>query len=317
MIKKLEFRGLKFKNNIFTAPLAGYTDIPWRYAMKDSLAGVIFTEMISVEALARDSQKTFDMLEKTNEFNSKSNLCVQLFGNNIESFKKSLEIVYEKFEYKNVNINMGCPVSKVLKSKAGCYYLDKLEEAEKVIKEIRKLTDCVLSIKTRLGINNNDLNGLKLCQIAQNCGVDFVIVHARTFKQGFSGNINIESLAEFKKKLDIPVIGNGDIYSVDDIKSMYNKTNVDGFMIGRGLFGNPNLISEILGEDKKIDTILFFKKHFEYMTKYYGEDKAYRNMKKFVPYYKNLFSKKDKIAILTSLSYYDFIKNLKQTGIIL
>jgi tRNA-dihydrouridine synthase B len=317
MIKRLVFSGVELKNNIFTAPLAGYTDIPWRNVMKDRCAGVVVTEMISTEAVIRDSWKTFNMLENIQEYKSESSLCVQLFGNDPESFKKAVKIVQDRFGYNHININMGCPAPKVLKAKAGCHFLKEFDEAEKLIGEVRKVTKGILSVKTRLGVNANDSNGLTLCNIAQNNGADVVIVHARTFKQGFSGNIDLERLAQLKNNLKIPVIGNGDIKSLDDVEYMYKKTGVDGFMIGRGLFGNPDLICNIIGQKKDSDIKEFFKEHFENMIKYYGEEKAYRNIKKFIPYYRVIFPKKDKIALLTSLSYHEFIKNLKQTGIIL
>ncbi|MGM0607491.1 MAG: tRNA dihydrouridine synthase [Candidatus Muiribacteriota bacterium] len=312
MIKELKIKNKILKNNIITAPIAGYTDLPWRKLIKKMGASLIFTEMISVEALCRENEKTLKMLDYYEALSWDPFFSIQLFGNKVASFLKSIEILEKKFPYEFININMGCPVKKVLKAKAGCYYLDNINEAINIIKKIKKeFPEKILSIKTRTGINNSDDKGLQLCKAASEAGVDFIIVHGRSKKDFFSGKVDYLKIKEINNSVNIPVIANGDIKTLNNIDEILKKTGCEGVMIGRGFFENPFLIKNEEGSKGN-----FFGKHYKEMINYYGRDKAYILIRKFFPYYKKNFKKKIKHLLISSRSYYDFEKILKEEGII-
>lgn len=317
MLKKLQFKGITLDNNIMTAPLAGYTDIPWRKVYHDCGASLIFTEMISVEALSRNNPKTFIMLSQKEGKSHSPWYCIQLFGNNLNAYLKSIEIIIGKFGYRFININMGCPVKKVLKAKSGCYFLENLDNASNIVAEIKKnFPEIILSIKTRTGISNDNLNGSTLIKKCVDNGADFIILHGRTKNQGFGGEVSVEKIKEIKKECAVPLIANGDITSVKKAHEMFEYTGCDGLMIGRGLFSDPFLVKKIISEKENIsipDNFLekkylknTFEKHYNEMVKFYGRNYAYRLMKKFMQYYGKLYDKETKHKITVSESYTQF-----------
>ncbi|PLX16438.1 MAG: hypothetical protein C0601_10245 [Candidatus Muiribacterium halophilum] len=313
-MERLKIRDINFKNNIMLAPLAGYSDIPFRNIMRDSGASVIYTEMISTEALARKNEKTINMLQKEPE--GEPYTCIQLFGNSIESYLKSIKEMNMRFKPYQININMGCPVKKILKSKAGCYFLTHQDEAREIIRAVRDAFSGILSVKSRLGVGEDDKLGLELAKISQEEGADYFVIHGRTFKQGFSGEVSLEGIKEICEKLDIPVIGNGDIRTVEDAEKMLSITGCQGLMIGRGAYGNPMLISELCGTNKEYDIKDFFVKHYKEMLKLYGNKNAYRIFKKWIPWYKRLFNKQEKMYFFLTKNNLEFENKLREMGFI-
>jgi len=311
-VRQLKIKDKIFSNNIILAPLAGYSDIPYRNMMRDSGASIIYTEMISTEALARKNQRTLKMVQKEPE--GEPYTCIQLFGNRIGSYLDSIRELDERFRPYQLNINMGCPAKKVLKSKAGCYFLIHKDEAYNIIREVRKNYDGILSVKSRLGVDFDDKEGLEIAKIAQEEGADYFVIHGRSFKQGFSGSVDLERIAEFVETLNIPVIGNGDIRTVGDARNMLEKTGCAGIMIGRGAYGNPELISKLCDSQQKYDIKEFFVKHYQEMVLFYGEKNAYRIFKKWIPWYKRLFDKQQKMDFFLTGNNQEFENRLREMG---
>ena len=241
------------KPYVILAPMAGYADSAFRQLVKRIAPPVIcITELISADGLAYASQKTLNMLKfsKTEHPN-----ILQLFGKNIDHFKEAVKIA-EEAGFDGVDINMGCPARKVVGSMHGSALIKTPNMAFKIVETCVKNTKLPVSVKTRLGWEDDSTlddftKGLEAS------GAQMITIHGRTVKQGFTGKADWKPIYRVKKKLSIPVTGNGDILSADDAKKKIK--NLDGVMVGRGAVGNPWLIGEIcisLGISKPEEIII-------------------------------------------------------------
>ncbi len=248
---------IKLDGRIFLAPMAGITDLPFRLLCQKYGAALCFTEMVNCRSLIEKSPSALELIktvkgEKTG---------VQLFGSDPEEFKKAAKITKSKL----IDINMGCPASKVIKTGAGSALLDNprlIKEIVEAIKETKK----TVTAKIRLGFSK--INVIRNCKLLEKSGVDAITIHARTKNQGYRGKADWKYIKEAKKKVSVPIIGNGDINSGDKAKKMLNIT--DYCMIGRAAIGNPRIFREITYsmQGKKEKDILIedqIKDFFEYV----------------------------------------------------
>ncbi|MDD2229966.1 MAG: tRNA dihydrouridine synthase DusB [Candidatus Cloacimonetes bacterium] len=222
---------------LFLAPLAGYTDQAFRLLCKSMGAEVMVSEMVSADGLIRDSAKTVQFAIFTKE---EQPFGIQIFGSDPLVMAKAAEFLLP-FKPDFIDVNMGCPVKKVIKRGAGSALMQTPLIAETIVKEVQKaLSGTIpLSVKFRSGADNNDLNYLDFGKRMEASGADFICLHPRTVKQMFSGKSNWVHIKELKANLSIPLIGNGDVSSPEDAKQMLSETNCDGVMIGRGALGKP------------------------------------------------------------------------------
>ncbi len=219
------------------APMDGYTDSPYRQVVKKIAPKTIcFSEFYSADGIvhSKDLQKkalTHDPSEMP--------LIIQIFGKNPESFAEAARII-EGYGISGIDVNMGCPAKKVVRSGHGSGLMIDRETAFRCIEAMSKAVKIPVSVKTRLGWEDASLL-TEFCLGLENAGANLISVHGRTYKQGFSGSANLEPIYELKHHLQIPVIANGDIHSYDDgiSKIRNNDIELDGFMIGRASFGNP------------------------------------------------------------------------------
>ena len=228
---------------IILAPLAGVSDVGFRQIAEKYGADKTFTEMVSVNALFYDNKKTDDLLFIAE---NEKNCNIQIFGskpNVIENVVKDKINPIEKS--KEISFNMGCPVAKITKNGEGSALMAKPKLVEEICKTLRKSTDKKINIKFRLGIDNDHINYLDIGKIAQDTGIDYVVLHARTKDQMYSGSAKWDHIRILKENLSIPVIANGDIFSVEDFVEVIDKTKADGVMLARGAMGNPFLFKEI------------------------------------------------------------------------
>lgn len=228
---------------IMLAPLAGVSDVGFRLIAEKYGADKTFTEMVSVNALYYDNKKTDDLLFISE---NEKNCNIQIFGskpNIIEKVVKDKINLIEKS--KEISFNMGCPVAKITKNGEGSALMSKPKLVEEICKTLRKSTDKKINIKFRLGIDDKNLNYLEIGKIAQDAGIDYVILHARTKEQMYSGKADWNHIKILKENLSIPVIANGDIFCVEDFVKVIDKTKADGVMLARGAMGNPFLFKEI------------------------------------------------------------------------
>jgi len=232
---------LKKECRIFLAPMAGITNLPFRAVARQFGCDIAFTEMISAMGLVRGAVKTHRYLDSTPEDRP---LGVQLFGTDPDVMAEAARIAMEGGA-DWIDINMGCPVRKVVKNGAGAALLKTPETIRDILRAVRPVVRVPLTVKIRAGWSRSSVNAPEIAVMAQDLGVDAVVVHARTADQGFSGEADWRIIGRVKQKLTIPVVGNGDIRNASDALKMMNISGCDGVMVGRGALGYPWIFREI------------------------------------------------------------------------
>ncbi len=236
----LKIAHLSFGSPFILAPLAGYSDLPFRLLCKRYGAGYCVSEMISCHGLTYQQEKTLKMLDSVAE---EVPVAFQLFGAEPDVMVEAAKIL-ETFSPAMIDINMGCPVKKVTKRGAGAALMSTPDLAEEIIKKVVAATRIPVTVKIRSGPNSSTINAVEFAQMAESNGVAAIAVHGRTWSQGFTGSANREIILQVKKAVSLPVIGNGDILCYQDGVDMMSETGCDGVMIGRGALGNPWIFSK-------------------------------------------------------------------------
>jgi nifR3 family TIM-barrel protein len=281
---------LTLKNNVFMAPMAGITDLGFRTIVRDFGCSLCFTEMISAAGLMRGTEKSYRYLDSALHDRP---LGVQIFGSDPNILSDAAKIASETGA-DIVDINMGCPARKVLKNGAGAALMKNPQRVSTILKSIRKVVDIPLSIKIRSGWNRDTINAVEIALIAEDCGVDVLIIHPRTVTQGFGGMSDWNLIGEIKYNLGIPVIGSGDIKTPQDALRMQEMTGCDAVMIGRGALGRPWIFKEILtyfseGNADYLPSPSEIKKvilrHLEKITALYGKKRGIINFRKHLLWY--------------------------------
>ncbi|GAA0701777.1 tRNA dihydrouridine synthase DusB [Paraclostridium ghonii] len=277
-------------NKVFLSPMAGVTDLPFRLICKEQDCGMLYTEMINAKALCYDDQNTKKMLKIEEEEHP---VAVQIFGSDPNFMGRAAEILNE-YPNEILDINMGCPAPKVVKNGDGSALMKNPKLAEEVLKSVVKNSKKPVTLKIRKGWDDNNINAVEIAKIAEACGISALAIHGRTREQYYSGKADWDIIAKIKENINIPVIGNGDVFEVEDAINMINKTNCDAIMIGRGAQGNPWIFKrinhymktgEILPEpsgEEKINTAL---KHLKLAVDEHGEYVAVREMRKHIAWY--------------------------------
>lgn len=240
MKEKLKIGEIKLNNNVVLAPMAGITDITFRTICKSFGAGLVYTEMVSAKGLYYNDIKT-KQLTKVNEENRPVSL--QIFGSDPDVMAYVVENhVNERDDIDIIDINMGCPAPKIVKSGDGCSLMKNPLLAGQIMNKIKKVSKKPVTAKIRSGWDDNNINACEFAKILEYNGADLIAVHGRTREQYYSGKADLNIIKEVKSNISIPVIGNGDIFNPYDAVKMINETNCNGVMIGRGILGNPWLI---------------------------------------------------------------------------
>jgi tRNA-dihydrouridine synthase B len=267
---------LLLKNNIFLAPMAGITDLVFRLLVRKFGCSLCFTEMVSANGLVRGTEKSYRYLES---MPGDKPLGVQIFGSDPCVLSEAAKIVTDSGA-DLVDINMGCPVKKVLKIGAGGILMRDPSKVAVILQSIRKATSLPVTVKMRSGWSNDEINFLEIARVAQDCGVDAVVLHPRTVNQGFGGRADWGLIARVKKSLNIPVVGSGDVRRPEDVQRMLDVTECDGVMIGRGVLGNPWIVRDVVGylENKNIfsppsleEREDIINHHLDMSVKFFGE----------------------------------------------
>ena len=234
---------LKIKSPLFLAPMAGVTDHPFRLICKYYGAGVVYTEFVSSNGIIRENLKTLEMMKFTKE---ERPLGIQIFGDDPEVVGKSAKMVNEMFKPDIIDINYGCPVPKVTKSGAGSGAMKDLCIMDDITSAVvESVKDTPVTVKMRAGWDKDKIISTEAGVRLEKIGVKAITLHPRTTSQRFTGKANWELIKELKEAVNIPVIGNGDINSVDDYKKMVDTTGCDAVMIARGALGNPWIFKEL------------------------------------------------------------------------
>jgi tRNA-dihydrouridine synthase B len=280
---------LPLKNNVFLAPMAGITDLPFRTIVRSFGCGLAFTEMVSGSGLVRRTEKTFRYLSSSPEDRP---LGVQLFGYDPDTLAAAARIA-EEGGADLLDVNMGCPVKKVARTGSGASLMRDPERVAAILRAVRKASILPLTVKIRAGWNARLINALEIGRIAEDCGVDAVTLHPRTADQGFGGRSDWGLIAALKERLRVPVIGSGDVRSPEDADRMFRETGCDGVMVGRGALGNPWLIGNILlhlsGSGFSVPSLSaregIIRRHLTLAIDFYGEKIGARDFRKHLLWY--------------------------------
>ena len=279
---------LHLDSPLILGPMAGITSLPFRMTMKSFGASLVFTEMISSNGLIRDGRKTFELLKSCPE---ERPLGVQLFGEDPTVLAEAAGMVTEQADL--LDINMGCPVKKVVRSGAGSALLQDPQQIGRIIDAVRAVFSGPLSIKIRSGWDQSNINFLEVGRIAREAGVDAICLHPRTRSQGFGGKADWQQIAELKASLDIPVIGSGDLFTAADAVRMLKTTGCDAVMIARGGYGNPWIFSQTAAilrggeaiEPNAAERWQTAQQHLQWHAAQFGEHKALLEMRKHLSWY--------------------------------
>ena len=265
-LKKLKIGNLELENNLILAPMAGVTDMPFRSICKEFGPALVCTEMVSSKAIFHDDSKTKMLLNTEGE---KRPISMQIFGSDEETMGYAAKYISNLADI--VDINMGCPAPKVVKNSTKS-----------------------VTLKLRKGWDSEHIVAVQYAQMAEKLGVSAITIHGRTRAEMYSGKADLNIIKKVKESVKIPVIGNGDIVDEESAKEMFEKTGVNGIMIGRGTFGNPWIFEKIshyletgekLPEVSNQEKLRVIKKHFELELENKPEITAIREMRKHVAWY--------------------------------
>ena len=279
-IKSVKIGKIKTKNNVFLAPLAGYSDAALRVICRDYGAGLTFTEMVSCKGLKYGNEKTTDILFTYPEEDIKA---VQIFGNDPLIMGEIASSSYlEKFDI--IDINMGCPVPKIYNNGEGSALLNDFNLASKIISEVKKSGKAV-SVKFRIGLTEGNFVTKDFAKMCEDSGADMITIHGRVKTAIYSGPCNYDEIRKAKESVKIPVIGNGGIFSLKDADEMVANTGVDGVMIARGAMNNPMIFAEILNTPNAIPIKEEMLKHLKLLEDRYGEERTAVIFRKQMAFY--------------------------------
>ena len=222
------------------SPMAGVTDIAFRSMAADMGAGMTYTEFVSCAAIVRGSKKTLDMIRVAD---NERPVAVQLFGNNINEVVAAAKMLEDTFDV--FDINCGCPAWKVIKTGAGSQMLNNPQQIGEFIHALSRSITKPVTLKIRSGIDAHSINAVTVATVAQKAGASAIAVHGRTQKQGYRGLADWHIIKKVKQAVDIPVIGNGDVFSPQDFVEKLHYSGVDAIMIARGAIGNPFIFEQI------------------------------------------------------------------------
>lgn len=287
-----------FASSVFMAPMAGITDQPWRKIVHECGEGNLISEMVAVNAIQFKNPKSYQIANVKNE---PYPVVVQLVGNDPSLFAEAAKLVAD-LGAKSLDINMGCPVKKIVNNHSGSALMRDMPLASQIIEATVKASPLKVSVKFRKGWDSEHVNAVEFAKMCENSGASYITVHGRTRAQGYSGVADWDIIKAVKESVMIPVIGNGDIDSPQKAEQMLEYSHVDGIMIGRALLGNPWLLNQthqyltagikpIAPTLEQIKNTLL--KHLALLVDYYGEKSGMAISRKHISWYvKGLYDAK-------------------------
>lgn len=237
-----KIRDVEIANQIVIAPMAGVSNLAFRELAKQFGAGLIYAEMVSDKAICYNNKKTKDMTYVSEQ---ERPLSMQLFGYEVDSMVKAAQFLDTETDCDIIDINMGCPVKKVVSCGSGSALMKTPELAEEIVKAVVKAVKKPVTVKIRAGWDENSINCVEFAQRMEKAGASAIAVHPRTRKQFYEGKSNWDLIRQVKEAVSIPVIGNGDIHTPQDAERMLKETGCDAVMIGRAVLGDPWLIRQV------------------------------------------------------------------------
>lgn len=274
---------VNLKYGLLMAPMAGYSNGAFRKVVLEQGCELAFTEMVSVKSLIKINKKSKYLIKK---LPGEKSTGIQLFGGEPEEYAEAVSIIGKDF--KVIDINMGCPVPKVIRAKSGVFLMRYPEQSKKIMLACTKVSKVPVTIKIRTGWSSKENNCVTIAKIAEDCGISAVTVHGRTKDGMFRTPVDFDSISKVKKNVKIPVIGNGGINSYNDYKEMIEKTDCDGIMIGRSGLKKPWIFKEILTQIKgknykeyaKEEIINISLRHLNYLIELYDGNRGVKIFRK-------------------------------------
>ncbi len=279
-LKSVNIGGKQTKNNVFLAPLAGYTDFAFRSLCASLGAGLTFTEMVSAKGLVYKNKGTKELLYT---YGNEELTAVQIFGSEPEIMKQAA-LSEELAPFDIIDINMGCPVPKIYNNGDGSALLNDISLAEKIIKAVSS-TGKTVTVKIRLGTERGKCVAAEFAKAAENAGAKMITVHGRYRPDYYSGEVDFSAIENVKKSVKIPVIANGGVFTVADADILYERTGADGIMLARGALQNPFLFSDLTGTKTSLTLKDFIIKHISILKEKFDDRYIAVNFRKIMPNY--------------------------------
>lgn len=287
---KLRIGNTVLENNVILAPMAGVTDLPFRVLCREQGAGCVVTEMVSAKAVLYNNKNTRELLQIDP---AERPAAVQLFGSEPDIMAE-IAARLEEGPYDYIDVNMGCPVPKIVNNGEGSALMKNPERAKEVLTAMVKAVKKPVTVKFRKGFNDLSVNAVEFAKMAESCGVAAVAVHGRTREQYYSGKADRDIIRQVKEAVRIPVIGNGDIFTPEDAGRMLKETGCDGIMVARGAKGNPWLFGrinhyldtgEVLPGPSMAEIKAMILRHGRMLVQFKGEGVAMREMRGHMAWY--------------------------------
>lgn len=287
----MKLGNLETDGNLILAPLAGYSDRAFRKVCRENGASIAVTEMVSAEGLARDNEKTEDLLLR---YEGENNLIMQIFAPDKDPISRSISRLLS-YNPSAIDINAGCPVAKVVKNGCGSALMKTPDKIYEIVEFLKQNTDIPITVKFRLGWDYSSINYIEFADACTSAGADALTLHARTRSQNYSGTASYEDIKKLRDHVDknILVFGSGDVFTPEDALKMVNECNVDGVMFARGAIGNPFIFKQTkellengsytpISLEERYNTII---SHLDDMIFYFGEQLASKEMRKHAAAY--------------------------------
>ncbi|CDE21199.1 tRNA-dihydrouridine synthase [Acidiphilium sp. CAG:727] len=298
-LKRIKIGSFETDNNVFLAPLAGFSDFAMRKICSDYGAGLTFTEMVSCKGILYDNENTKILLKKTD---GEKISCAQIFGNDPDIMLEAIKRP-PLCDFDVIDINFGCPMPKIYQNGEGSALLKNPSIAEKIVAECKK-SGKPITCKMRIGLTENSINGLEFATALENGGADMITVHGRTREKIYAGDIHGEEIAKIVAKVKIPVIANGGIFTKEDADKVMTETGADGVMLARGALEKPWLFAEILNNPYSADKKDLIFRHIDLLKTVYDDRTVAVTFRKQLCLYlkgeKNSAELKQKVLTLNS-----------------
>lgn len=309
----MKIGNIELKNRIVVAPMAGITDLPYRLILKEMGAALMSTELVSAKGITYDNKNNAVILATDRK---ESPIALQLFGGDPFFICKAAEKVYE--DYDIIDINMGCPVLKVVRCGEGAALMKDVKRASNIISMLaRVLGDKKpITVKMRIGYDNNHINAVDFAKAMEDAGASAITIHGRTKSEMYEGEVHYDIIKKVKDAVKIPIIGNGNIFDIYSCKKMFDETGCDAVALARGIKGNPWLVKEcieyienekIIDKPSKIEIKNMMLRFVDMEINFRGEERAINELRHHLAWFINGFNNATKLRLRLN-----FIKNKKE-----
>jgi tRNA-dihydrouridine synthase B len=287
--KEINIGNVIIPTRVFSAPMAGISNMAIRLIAKEHEAGLVYTEMVCAEAIVRNNSKTLKIMAISPK---ERPVALQIFGHNPDSLADAARIAGVEADI--IDLNFGCPAKTVVNSGNGSALMKNPELIREITSKVVESAPCPVTAKIRSGWDKDSINAVEIAKMIEDCGVSAITVHPRSRSQGFSGVSDWNIIADVKRAVGIPVIGNGDVNTPEDAKAMLDLTDCDAIMIGRGALGNPWLFSRALtyietgiipSSPSEYERLIQLMEFARMLVEIQGEYSACREVRKFIKWY--------------------------------